>query len=277
MCPLNEIEQSERIKEMVAELDEEQAKGKAEDTRRVETLAKFQEQERVFRMAKVEELRPQFLALREDFIEAHLREIGLAPLELTARGEKIPEAIRKALPKQWEGFGLVGGFGAGKTFAIASLLKRGAERCIDDHMRKMLDKAEAWVIRGCIETRTLNLQPWPHWINWPGDIVRTRARLFENGNEVEEWLLGLQDPTRLLILDDIGADRIAGQDWTGEALARVIDDRLRNEGMTIWTSNLDTKGLVERYGPRTYSRLHALAPEIILPRLPDQRLQPRQA
>ena len=257
----SEIERAERLKEA--------------DRTREEWL----KESRAAKLARIEEEVAAFQSRRLDFIEAYMAGIGMAPHELTARWDQVPEAVKRILPKEWPGFGLSGGFGAGKTFAIAAALRKHAEEAIDHRMGEMVESArekrrgKGWI--------TICLAP-------PFDLVlsvqlargecRRRAQLFRNQHqEVEDWILGLEDSERLLILDDIGADRVTAQDSTGETLARVIDERLRSQAPTVWTSNLDAAGLVERYGPRTFSRLQALAPLIQLPKLPDLRLSRKPA
>ena len=235
------------------------------------------------------DLRAAFQACRPDFIRAFLIEIGIAPQELTADINQVAPAIRKAIGKKyWGQFGLCGGYGIGKTFAIVALLREYAAESVDRLMVKMCVIPEATdnpydpqpyqairTIRFAVEAKKLNVSTWPLWCNWPGEVAANRAKLYqrEQQGEVEHWILGLEDPSRLVILDDIGADRLTAQDWTGEVLARIIDARLRNQGPIIWTSNLNGEGLVKRYGARTFSRLQALAPMIELPPMPDLRLR----
>ncbi len=268
------LEQEERIRQQAEKLklaaeEWERTRPAREEKARLE--AEHLEAER---LAKSEELHAKFRGLRQTFINDHLNQIGLAPLEQSAREELIPGSIKKFLPQtEWVSFGLVGGFGAGKTCAIAALLVGKVERGVDAQMQKMIEESADMQIQEAVNKQSLGLSAWPLWVNWPGDVVKARGRLFADGQEVEEWILGLLDPERLLILDDIGAEKLAGNDWAGEVLARVIDERLRFQGLTVWTSNLDAKGLVERYGPRTYSRLQALAPMVLLPAMPDQRIR----
>jgi hypothetical protein len=230
--------------------------------------ARTTEQEEIFR---------RFMDCREDFINAQLGRSGFAKHELTAQWEIVPEPIKKALPNTRQGFGLSGGFGVGKTFALVALLRRITGVEVDRHMAALLQEENWFDLDGITKARRLPLAVANLWCNWPGEVSERRAQLFQKQHgDVEDWIQGLQEPSRLVILDDLGADRVAGQDWAGEVLARVIDERLRRQGLTIWTSNLDAKGLIERYGPRTFSRLQSLAPMILLPKLPDLRLHPPQ-
>lgn len=222
-----------------------------------------------FIAANIEGVRKDFQARRPEFIKATLDRVGIAKFELSARWDQVPDAIKKTIPGPFVGFGLSGGFGIGKTFALVAAVVRHTEASVDRYMAAMLERGDIDELMS-----GLHLSPWSLWCNWPSESAAQRAKLFQNCNsEVEGWILGLQDSDRLLILDDLGADRATAQDWSGEVLARVIDERLRRQAVTIWTSNLDAAGLVARYGPRTFSRLQALAPVIRLPKMPDLRLQ----
>ena len=216
-----------------------------------------------------------FNACRDDFIAAHMAAIGLAPHERTAQWDQVPEAIKKALPKGWR-FGLEGGYGIGKTFAVAAILARDGTRSVDHHMKVLVELGDLHNLESATQCRKLNFRPWALWCAWPQESAAHRAQLFRGQQgEVEDWILSLQDPGRLIILDDLGKGGPTPQDWLGEVLGRIVDERHRQQAPTIWTSNLDQAGLAERYGAYTFSRLQALAPPVVLPRLPDLRLQPK--
>jgi hypothetical protein len=216
-----------------------------------------------------QEQRQAFLAKRDWFIASWLEEIGMAPFEKTATFEQIPEAIRNLLPPAAPNvnFGLVGSYGCGKTFAVAALLRRRAENRIDHWMASQVEKGEFWG-----EPHSV----W-RWCNWPQDAAKARGMVAKQGDEVENWIESLQSPNRAIVLDDLGAERATSGDWIGETLGRIVDERLRNQTLTLWTSNLTPQELAARYGARLYSRLHALAPPILLPKLPDLRLRPIQS
>jgi hypothetical protein len=155
-----------------------------------------------------------------------------------------------------------------------------AEEAVDRIIAEMVARPkEECFLRDALKSG--NLPEYPHisWINWPTAIPEYRAKLFgwETQGEVEGWIQGkLINGKVTLVLDDIGADRKTGQDWSGELLVRVIDERLMWERRTFWTSNLDRKELIDRYGGRTVSRLLELAPAVELPSLPAFRRGPTQ-
>lgn len=225
-------------------------------------------------LKELAEMIPKLEAMMPEFVRAYLQSIGVASHEADSDWSMVPEAIKRLIPQESDSFGLSGGFGAGKTFALVAILGNDARAIIKGHINTAIEKVNVRGLRTVMSNRGFNLPLGQMWVNWPNESAAKRAWLFKNfQSDVEDWIQSLMDPRRLLVLDDIGADRATAQDWTGEVLARVIDERLRAKGELIWTSNLDAKGLVERYGPRTFSRLQALAPVITLPKLPDLRLK----
>lgn len=60
----------------------------------------------------------------------------------------------------------------------------------------------------------------------------------------------------LLIIDDLGSEKIT--DWAQQVFYKIIDDRDILEKPIIITSNIDIKGLAERIGDRTASRLASM-------------------
>ena len=224
------------------------------------------------REAEREKAIQDFIACRAAFIQSHMARMGIANHELTARWDQVPHIIQKAMAgKHWGEFGLSGWYGAGKTFALVAALHKHSSRVIDERMTKMVETASINNMVEAISNRSLGLHPWPRWCNWHGEAPARRSQLSRYGPDVEDWIQGLMDPGRLVILDDLGADKAVGQDWTGETLARIVDERLRQNGPTAWTSNLNDVEMAQRYGPRTFSRLEALAPAIQLPKMPDLR------
>lgn len=231
--------------------------------------------------ARIEQLLPQFEALRDSSIETILTENGIASTERKAQWDLVPEGLRKAWPTAGStktGFGLLGTTGIGKTFALAAWLRnrtsRMVDRAIEDTRTKAEEDSSPYEIQRCISSGRIYLRPYFLWVSWPGEIARQRGRIGKDFQGVEDWITeDLLNHSLILILDDVGADRQTAGDWAGEVLGRVVDERFRQESLTIWTSNFTPQDLAERYGARLYSRLQALAPPIQTPKLPDLRLR----
>lgn len=224
------------------------------------------------------QLLARFQAGRPLFLDAYLRQAGLSDRERAATWDQIPEAIRRVLPDAKANFGLVGGFGIGKTCALAAFHRDWAGRVIDRAMAELVaDSEDGYWLKRAIERGRIALPLLSSWINWPTAIAAQKAKLFvrDQQHEVELWIQEkLLCDKAIVILDDLGAEQVTAQDWAGEVLGRVIDERLRWGRPTLWTSNLDKVALIERYGARVFSRLQALAPPIELSKLPDLRRGP---
>jgi len=232
------------------------------------------EAERKRQLARVEELKTTLTSpeMKQAFVNDVLAKIGLAPAEWRAEYSKIPKVIQKSIEQEHlVSFGLVGGYGIGKSYALAGMLKRFALRQVKSQLENAIQQWSESEIETAIQKKSLGIRVRFRWCNWPNESVKMRSQISSSSDAVEAWIENLQNAPNL-ILDDIGADHATQQDWIGDALARVVDERLRDERTTYWTSNLDRPGLIERYGPRTFSRLMELAPMIILPAMPDLRL-----
>lgn len=57
----------------------------------------------------------------------------------------------------------------------------------------------------------------------------------------------------LLVLDDLGAGKQT--DWTGDSLHRLVDHRWAHQKVTLYSTNLTRKQLIEAVGDRVVSRL----------------------
>lgn len=68
-----------------------------------------------------------------------------------------------------------------------------------------------------------------------------------------EQVLGMVSNCKLLIIDDIGAERVT--EWVGERVVSIINTRSSNGLCTIYTSNLSPTELRERMGDRISSRV----------------------
>jgi DNA replication protein DnaC len=91
------------------------------------------------------------------------------------------------------------------------------------------------------------------FISMPDLLEKIKATFNRNSNESEaEIMKGLQ-VCDLLIIDDIGAEKVS--DWVQEVIFRIVDGRYKKMKPIMATSNLEPKELAERIGKRAYDRL----------------------
>ena len=77
---------------------------------------------------------------------------------------------------------------------------------------------------------------------------------YNSSDESEQWeLIDRVRDTRILILDDLGAEKTSG--WVSDRLYAIINYRYENNNTTIVTSNKSESELKEQVGIRIYSRL----------------------
>lgn len=75
-----------------------------------------------------------------------------------------------------------------------------------------------------------------------------------------DWLFHRAKIDDLVVLDDIGAERVT--DWVEEKLYAIVDVRYRMERATIFTSNCKEKELVNHLGGRVVSRIYEMTEQI---------------
>ena len=213
------------------------------------------------------------LAGREETVRAELRKAGLGARELAAEMARIPEAIRRRLPagatramlrgvQPEAGFGLAGTPGIGKTMALAAL--------IAEHGRVRLDR-----IAAAGEFR--RARGWLAWAPWKAVTERIRALSTQDGgHEKADRLIEEYCRAEILVIDDLGAERLRGsyaEDWATSQLDRIVDERDREMRPLWYTTNLGGAALLERYGSRLWSRLCELAPLVELAAGADLRVR----
>jgi hypothetical protein len=218
-------------------------------------------------------------------VERRLKELGLGAVERSAEERRIPREILRAVPpdtiarllagQRPRGFGLSGGQGIGKTMAVAALLKKGLYSLVSGRVDLLTDlpspgsENSRWWAVGRLR-----------WASWPERAAWMKGRIsIDDHRGVEEWVLQACS-TPLLILDDLGRERMRGsyqEDFSAGHLDRIIDARSREQLPVFWTSNLDVPGLIAFYGSAMTSRLLGLAPVIDLPAMRDLRLSPLAA
>ncbi len=112
----------------------------------------------------------------------------------------------------------------------------------------------------------------PQWVNVPSLVVDLKAEMNLDKQEMTTWMRSLRGHEGLVVLDDIGRERIS--EWTGELLYTVVNDRYEFRLPTIATSNLSAQELVAAgYWP-AISRL-AQDGALVHIEGADQRLQKR--
>ena len=210
-----------------------------------------------------------------------LQRAGLSPMECTARMDKMPPQVNAALHDPAvvslvrdmvagkapdRGFGISGGAGTGKTFALAALFKTSAYERI--RARVHTEGREA-------------LRHWFTWVRWPEETakMRTDVARYDDGMAAADRRARELIAAEALVLDDLGAERIKGgdysDDWATSVLDRIVDARFNSMRQTWWTSNLAPREFAERYGARLWSRLAGGSPVVVLKPGPDLRLARR--
>ena len=176
---------------------------------------------------------------------ALLAAAGLAPVELAA----LDHAPRHAAPAFGaRGFGLVGPTGTGKTWTVVQWLGRR----VDEVVRAQPDPSRAkliWVEGDRARDRRIA------WVNW-----HDAADLLIRNRKDSTWAerrAGWWEDVPLLVLDDLGRERVEGRGCPARAvLNRVLDHRHRHRMALIWTSNLDSQEALDGfYGEALASRL----------------------
>lgn len=165
----------------------------------------------------------------------------------------LPEGLIK-------GFGLWGGTGVGKSFAL---------------VRKVADLVERQVrLSGFPENADLGAMGGLLWVNWPEKAEQVKRRVIGGAAEVHTFVERCKS-TRWLVLDDLGKERIKGEDdYALGILAEVLDARYRSGKALWWTSNLSPADLTELYKSRLASRLLSTWPPFHVEGETDLRLFP---
>lgn len=140
-----------------------------------------------------------------------------------ATGADLDEPL--TIPTGTLNVALAGGVGTGKTHAAYAIG--------NDLVREGRLSVEAWVVADLLET----LRP-----SKPGDDMDEQRRAIHWARRAN-----------VLILDDLGATKVS--DWAMETLLAILDHRLREERVTILTTNLTEAQLEEAWGGRILDRL----------------------
>jgi len=203
-------------------------------------------------------------ANREQMLRAALSSAGLSARELTAEVAKVPAAIKSAMltVAKGKGFGLSGGAGCGKMFAMV---------CV---VRTMIE--QRWVARVPSEGKRA-MRPFMAWARWPETVneFRVTAAVREAGLAEIAATVDRLSEVEVLVIDDLGAERLKGdyaEDWATSQLDLIVDRRYNDMKPTMYTTNLARRELMERYGSRLFSRLVGENPLFEVRAIPDMRV-----
>jgi DNA replication protein DnaC len=146
-----------------------------------------------------------------------------------------------------------------------SVVLRGNTGCGKTHLAISLGKT--------IKTQTQ--QERGSWEVIPGSIFTTTPELLlkirssfrDKSDQSEEQLINYYSKCELLILDDMGSEKTT--DFAVTTLYIILDRRIREDRMTIITTNLSQKEIEDTFGARIASRLSGM--ENIKINMPDYR------
>lgn len=87
----------------------------------------------------------------------------------------------------------------------------------------------------------------------PELLERIRSTFNSNQKESEKEIMDALLHCDLLILDDIGSEKVS--DWVMDIVFRIVDGRYRQKRPIIYTTNLNPKDLRFKLDERTYDRM----------------------
>lgn len=159
---------------------------------------------------------------------------GLAEEELAA----VTADLLRPLPDKPGGFGLWGPPGTGKTWLAAQWVARF------HHAHR-----GAWL------SEDLPREARVFWVHWPTAAEELKRLVVSSANRTAAWADRAKG-ARLLVLDDLGRERVRGaEDYARGLLVEVVDHRVRHHLPVVWTSNLAPGQLDEFYRGALASRI----------------------
>lgn len=230
--------------------------------------------------AKVDAYKARMAPRIPFLVDARLAALGLSSTERSAEPLKVPASIAALIPEApvselmlglrvRRGFGLGGSMGAGKTMALAAIMKSSVRKRLESTLEAMTEEPdwqdeERWQAAGAFR-----------WVSWPQAAAAMKGAFKgRHGNAEVEEMVDRMSTTQLLVLDDLGRERMRGaytEDFAIGQLDRIIDMRSREGRPILWTTNQDREELESLYGAAMVDRLMGLAPLVQLPKLPSLR------
>lgn len=189
---------------------------------------------------------------------------------LAQRNDRLKNAAR--IPPKYETLSL-------ETFPDRKLARQ-AEGWYRRNVQRLADRA-AGRERDPALDRTL----WPGWLIW-GDnrtgktglaigcvklaLQQHQSTIFRTVPDLLNELRSTYEPDNplchadlmailknvpLLVLDDLGSQRMTGSDWVPETMLSLLDYRMNEQLMTIFTTNLSPDALLKHLGERIFWRV----------------------
>jgi len=134
---------------------------------------------------------------------------------------------------------ITGGSGTGKTFLAVVLAQEFYIQNIIEAQDYYSDKSEFKPSKSILFLPATEL------------FLKLKSSFNESSGEIE--ILDNLDKADLLILDDIGTDKVS--DWSKQIIYTIVDRRYRNMKQLIVTSNLSLQEIGKLYDDRIASRL----------------------
>jgi len=183
-----------------------------------------------------------------------------------ARLKDFPDLDEGSIDWSRGGFFLQGNPGIGKTYLAAAL---AARRLRQDHPWTLAQIQEPDGHDENVQT-VIYAEDTVGWISAPELLLKIRATFGGSATETEAQVVQRYVGFRLLVLDDLGAERVT--DWSASTLYLIISKRDAELRDTIITSNASI-GDIAKWEPRIASRVASMA-TIKLPDV-DRRLTRR--
>ncbi len=164
-------------------------------------------------------------------------------------------ATERLVAGQLDSLVLIGGPGCGKSTlaAIACNEIADANEAEADELRDQVealrrgdrDQVNPYVYRALQEKlerldRRID-RKCPRWLNVGRTVVDLKGEMSANGHELVDRLRQLRETRGLLVLDDLGRERIS--EWTAEILYAIVSERYDGQLPTMATSNVSAADL----------------------------------
>ena len=174
------------------------------------------------------------------------------PYDITANIEKIlssrgvPENFLKSVLERPDtldpeaGYFLYGPCGVGKTHRAVAIMRELI-------IRKSKAYRMADIVRGIYDARFIPVISL---------LMRIKSSFSTESNESEGDVIDRLTSPELLVLDDIGTEKVS--DWTLQTLYAIIDTRSREKKQTIITSNYSLDEISKRMTDRISSRIRGM-------------------